>query len=220
MRLLAVSDFHSSMSAVRLAVARGVAEAVNAIAVCGDITHFGGMKEARDILRILTGSGVPVLFVPGNCDPPSLGDQDEIEGALCLHGRAVEMEVFRFVGVGGGPPSPFSTPFEIVEKELLSVLNRAIQKVNPARRLVVLSHAPPRASRVDLTLAGINVGSVSLRRFILENHPIGVLCGHIHEARGSERVNGCEVVNVGAARQGYCAVVDVDERFIVKLSSL
>jgi Icc-related predicted phosphoesterase len=220
MKLVAVGDLHGSKSAGRLALARAVAEAASAIVVCGDITHFGDQRDARDILGLLSGSGIPVLFVPGNCDPRSLADMVEVEGALCLHGRAAELGGLQFIGVGGGPLSPFSTPFEMQEEELSSVLDSAVRQAKLGGRLIVLSHAPPKATRVDLTSSGLNIGSMSLRRFILEKHPLGVLCGHVHEARGSERVNGCDVVNVGPAQSGSCALVDVDERFIVRLGSL
>lgn len=220
MRILAVSDLHGSRSAARLAVAKSEAEAVDVIAVCGDITHFGSVEEARGILSILSASSLTVLFVPGNCDPSSLADETSVEGAKCLHGRVVEVGGLQFIGLGGSPPSPFSTPFEISEEELAQILVRAAEKINVKERLIVLSHSPPSAARVDLTSSGLNVGSVSLRSFVLEHHAIGVLCGHVHEACGSERVNDCMVVNVGPADRGSCALIDVDERFIVRLESL
>lgn len=43
------------------------------VLVVGDITNFGSVEEAEKILSsILEVARVPILFVPGNCDPPQL----------------------------------------------------------------------------------------------------------------------------------------------------
>ena len=139
MKILVGTDFHGNEGAFEQFAGRAEEERADILVVCGDITHFGTLQEARNLLSLLAGLRVPVLFVPGNCDPPSLTGVD-IEGATCIHGRNISYEDTIFLGVGGSPSTPFSTPFEMTEDEIMTVLNRASRNLAVARWLVLVSH--------------------------------------------------------------------------------
>ncbi|MEM3567855.1 MAG: metallophosphoesterase, partial [Thermoplasmata archaeon] len=50
-------------------------------------------------------------------------------------------------------------------------------------------------------------------RIVQEKKPVAVLCGHIHEAAGIERIFGNTlVVNPGPAKHGRYALVEVEGR--------
>jgi len=209
MRLIVGSDFHGNEAMVERFVVRAEEEHAEIILICGDITNFGTLREATRLLSYFTTLGLPVLFVPGNCDPPSLLGVD-LEGVRCIHGGTASYGDITFLGIGGSPPTPFHTPFEIEEKEIMAELNRAAENLIDDRRVILLSHAPPRDTRLDRTGFGLHVGSVSVRRFIEDKRPFLVFCGHIHEAKGKDRINETILVNPGPARHGDYALATVE----------
>ena len=201
MRLIVGSDFHGNEAMMERFVARAEEEHAEIILICGDITNFGTFREAIRLLSFFTRLRMPVLFVPGNCDPPSLLGVD-LEGVRCIHGGTASYGDLTFLGIGGSPPTPFHTPFEIEEKEMMAELNRAAENLIDDGRFILLSHPPPRDTLLDRTGFGLHVGSISVRRFIEEKRPLLVFCGHIHEARGRDRINETLIVNPGPARHG------------------
>ena len=220
MKLIVGSDFHGNEVMVERFVAKAEEEHVDIILICGDITNFGTLKEATRLLSFFTRPKVPVLFVPGNCDPPSLLGVD-LEGVRCIHGGIASYGDVGFLGIGGSPPTPFRTPFEIEEEEIMAKLNRAARGLIEDRRFILLSHAPPRDTRLDRTGFGLHVGSVSVRRFIEDKRPFLVFCGHIHEAKGKDRIKGTLLVNSGSARHGNYALASIEGGDVaVELSSL
>ena len=218
LKVLVGTDFHGKEAALEGFAMRAEEKRADILAICGDITHFGTLEEAKHLLSLLTGLRIPVLFVPGNCDPPSLAGVD-VEGAKCIHGRNFSSGDLTFMGIGGSPPTPFSTPLEMTEEEITETLSCASKNAPDNRWLVLVSHAPPRDTRLDRTSFGHHVGSRSIRRFIEENKPSIVFCGHIHEATGEDRINDTVIVNPGPARHGHYAEAVFNSDFTVEFGS-
>ena len=173
----------------------------------GDITNFGPVTYARDLFA---GLPVPVLAVPGNCDPREiLPVLDEM--GVNLHGRKATVAGRSFVGLGGSNPTPFGTPFELSEEEIGRTLDRTME-----RGAILVSHAPPNGF-VDVVRSGEHVGSVAVRRIVEEFRPPLVLCGHIHEGRGVAELGPTTIVNPGPAIEGCSALVDLDGDARVRL---
>jgi len=219
MKVLVGTDFHGNESAFEGFASKAEEERVEVLLICGDITHFGTLREAEGLISLLTGLRLPVLFVPGNCDPPSLLGVD-IEGAKCIHGKTVSYGDVTFVGIGGSPPTPFSTPFEMTEEEITETLNKASANLPHTRWLVLVSHTPPHNTRLDKTHLGLHAGSLGVRKFIKEREPHIVFCGHIHEARGEDRIGNTILVNPGPARHGDYVTALFDEDFTKEFHSL
>ena len=196
MRLLVVSDIHDAFDKLRRldSIERDLTVAV------GDFTYSSDLGAVRKALRILNEQG-PTIYVPGNTDPPG-SEGIRMERVEPIHGRVVEVGGYRFAGLGGSPPTPFNTPLEFSEEELWAVL----QRFRGLQNLVLVSHSPPRGA-LDRTLTGLHVGSTAVRRFIEEERPVAGLHGHIHEARGVERLGPTLLVNPGPLMKGYYAVV-------------
>jgi Icc-related predicted phosphoesterase len=201
MKVLVGTDFHGKDSVFRAFAETTQQNNVDIMAVCGDVTHFGSLQEAQRLLSLLTGLKIPVLFVPGNCDPPSLATAD-IEGATCIHGRNVSFGDLTFIGIGASPPTPFHTPFELTEDEIKETLKQASKNLSPAKWVVLISHSPPLGTKLDETSLGLHAGSSSLRAFVEQMQPSAVFCGHIHEAKGREKIGATLIVNPGPARHG------------------
>lgn len=200
MRILMAADFHASRDAAKMVRDHIVTHRPDVFVAGGDLTNFGPVAFVRELLG---GLAVPVLAVPGNCDPrdvvPVLDDL-----GVNLHGKQVSLMGRTFVGVGGSNPTPFGTPFELTEDEILA----AVRPLMVAGSVLV-SHPPPKG-HVDAIHSGAHVGSSSIRAIVEEFQPPLVLCGHIHEARGVARHGRTTIVNPGPAFEGRSAIIDLE----------
>ncbi len=206
------------MSAVRKTMSKAEESSADVIIVAGDITHFGSIKDGLSLLSVFRKQPLQVLFVPGNCDPEDLV-AEKAKNVRSIHRECYRIEDFSFVGVGGSAPTPFNTPFELTEIEIAEILNQS-SNCPIETRLVLVSHSPPENTLVDMTASGEHVGSSSIRDFITTKKPALVVCGHIHEARGIDKIGETVVVNPGSAGHGHVALVSLDKRADVQLCSL
>jgi len=192
-------------------------ECANAVFIAGDISH-GDLDDAKSLLEIIGRSGVPVFFVPGNMDSPKLSTWSR--GSLKnLHGRCESFDSYLLVGLGGSVSTPFSTPFELTEEDAEKILNGTYTECKN-RKLIFLSHNPPKNTDLDMTRPGIHVGSSSVRDFIDHRNPLLVICGHIHEAQGIHKISETTIVNPGPAYRGGYARIDLDDKIQVDLARL
>jgi len=220
MKILATADFHGSLEASKQAALKAKSIGADIVVICGDITHFGSVKDAEKILSPLTRLKLPILYVPGNCDSPSLLEK-EVEGAQCMHGKCQTIGNLSFIGAGSIPADRVHpSPLDVSDEEILGALTQGLKQCESSSRLVVIAHSPPINTKLDITYFGGHVGSSSLRRFIEQTQPSVVFCGHIHEARGIDYIGKTVVANMGPARHGYCAVTDFNHEEDVKLDSL
>jgi Icc-related predicted phosphoesterase len=208
MLLLCLSDIHGEGAGI--ASVLGNCPAVDAVVLVGDLTHLGRGGEAAQAVEPLLAAGLRVLAVPGNMDRPEVLGWLEERG-LSLHGRGVTIGDIGFLGLGGSNPTPFRTPFEVPGPEASRLLEAAWQSVAAARCRVLVSHAPPRGTRLDRSAAHLHVGSAEVRGF-LESHDVALcLCGHIHEAAHEEDTVGtARCVNVGAFKNSRYALVSIE----------
>ena len=206
MRLLALSDLHGDYSHVGAICRR--AGNFDGVLIAGDITNFGPDEHALELLKMFK---EPVLAVPGNCDNPSILKLLD-ENTINLHNSYHTIEGLTFIGLGGSNPTPFNTPFELSEKEIGEYTDVLLSKLNENEKIILLSHAPP-LNTTDKLPRG-NVGSEALARFLGKIDLI--VCGHIHEARGSVSAKGTLVVNPGVASKGQGALITVGDGISVE----
>jgi Icc-related predicted phosphoesterase len=218
LKILATTDFHGEVEAFRKTVIKATESGVEVIVVCGDVTHFGSLERGRELLSVLGGAPYEVLFVPGNCDPPEL-TKVSVDGVKCIHGICERVVGVEFLGVGGSSPSPFDTPFELSEVEIAELLGKGSNNCQNGVDVLV-SHSPPRYTKADLAFSGEHVGSLSVREFVEKTKPRVVLCGHIHEAVGMDRINESVVINPGPARHRRCAIIELNDQVNAKLDKL
>jgi len=218
--VLATADFHGSLEASKRAALKAKNFGGDVVVVCGDITHFGSVKDAEKVLSPLTALKLPVLYVPGNCDPPTLLEA-RIEGASCIHHTCEVHGDLSFVGAGSVPIDKLHpSPLETSEEEILNALSEGAKLCASTQRLIVVAHSPPLNTKLDIAHFGGHVGSPSLRQFIEHNQPSVVFCGHIHESRGIDYIGDTVIANTGPARHGYCATAHFNKKVEVQLGSL
>ena len=70
MKILAISDLHGSTHKALNNYLDN--NKVDLIVIAGDITHFGPAELAEDILNDISSYNIPVVAIPGNCDPHAI----------------------------------------------------------------------------------------------------------------------------------------------------
>lgn len=206
MRILVVSDLHGNSSAGNN-LEKLLNNKYDLLLILGDLTHFGPLSQAEEVLDTLSEYGMKVLAIPGNCDPKSIRDVLEEKG-INLHLKAIEFRELTFVGLGGSNITPFNTLFEQTEKEIYKKLSNLTDKVR--NDCILATHVPPYGTKADLTSDGIHVGSKSLRKIIEEKQPLVNFCGHVHEAQGIDEIGKTKIVNTGPINRGCAVEADIN----------
>lgn len=210
MRLLCIADVHDA--------SLGFLEGCHAdlMVIAGDLHDGGGPEDAAYVLDDLSRFPQMKLIVPGNMDPRIFAeDLWRSHGLIPIHRSKLVVGNVGFVGMGGmvarnprriGDP----TRYYHSDEDLYGTLTDLLRSIRDLERRVVVVHQPPRGVR-DRLYNGELSGSVGLRRVIEEHQPDLVICGHIHEDRGASRLGGTLVVNVGEARMGHAALIDLND---------
>ncbi len=215
MRIFALADLHTRRDAAEAAAKQIVAESAEAVLVAGDISH-NDLDDAVNLLEILSETMVQIFFVPGNMDSPELSSWSRSD-LKNLHGHCEPFGGYTLTGLGGSVRTPFNTPFELTEREVAQLLSQATSKCE-IERLLLISHSPPKNTSLDRTRLGIHAGSNSVRQFIESKKPMLVVCGHIHEAQGIDKMGETVIVNPGPAYMGGYARVELNEKVQVSLA--
>ena len=113
---------------------------------------------------------------------------------------------YTFIGVGGGS-GKFGTLTELEEEEFEEILEKLS---SPSRALILVAHSPPHGTEVDFT-GTKHIGSTAIRKFVEDVQPILMCTGHAHEGRGITKLGRTVIVNAGPAKNGFCAMIDVDD---------
>ena len=212
----AVGDLHcteDSVGTLRSLFAQA-SEAADALLLCGDLTDYGTVKEAKILADELTVVSVPVIAVLGNHDYES-GVADDVRrtlhavGVQVLDGEAVEV-----LGVGIAGAKGFAGGFgraslgawgepaikQFVNEALHEAmkLESALAKLRTKRRIALLHYAP-----ISGTVQGeppeiyAFLGSSRLEDPFLRYPVDWVVHGHAHRgALEGRTVNGIPVYNV------------------------
>ena len=206
MRIAYLVDVHGHFDAVRRAITE--TGPVDVLVVGGDITTFGTPDDAERAIESWRPLAPTLLAVAGNCDSPEI-DERLVDLGVSIDGRAAVVEDVGFAGVSAAPLSPLHTPYELPDETLGERAANGLAETAGCRVRVFCPHAPPHGTACDRLRSGEHVGSEALRALVERERPDVVLCGHIHEARATDRLGRSQVVNPGPAAAGHYALVDV-----------
>jgi uncharacterized protein len=189
MKLLIFSDIHGD----KVALERLMQQEADYYFAAGDLANWGrGLDQLGAIMRPRADR---VYVIPGNHE-----SEDDIVrfcerfGFHNFHGQSMRVGDYTVAALGYSNPTPFNTPGEYSETELQARLAR-FQGLKP---LVLICHAPPKATKLDRAGEGQHFGSQSVREFIESQQPDYFYCGHVHEAAGSsEQIGRTQGFNVG-----------------------
>jgi Icc-related predicted phosphoesterase len=163
----------------------------------------------------LADTPIVCFMAPGNDDPLFVDDVLADGGAVVNpEGRVVDLPGgFQMISVGWSNRTPWDTPRELDEDELLQrIEEQAVQLDDPGRAIFNL-HVPPKDTPIDqapllddelrpIVRSGMlqvgGVGSTAVRAAIERFQPMLSLHGHIHESRGEARIGRTLALNPGS----------------------
>jgi len=167
--------------------------------------EFSQVDVGEVVLQKMLSLGKPVLTVPGNHDPFEILDVFS-DYNTNLHNKHVNLLGTDFIGFGGAL-TPFKTNFEPTEEETRASLESLVKKTK--KPFILVTHNPPKNTKIDMIEGGKHVGSGAVREFVLKHKPILAISAHIHEAPGVDMLGTTTVFNPGPVVGGKCGVVDV-----------
>jgi Icc-related predicted phosphoesterase len=201
---------------------------------CEIVEHWLTLIEGRvpDECRIIISPGNDDKFaiddVIRKCPRVTFGEEEVVD----LDG---EHEVLCF---GWSNTTPFDSPRECSEEELMTKLDRVAQMVKHMATAVFCVHVPPYDSQLDVAplvdkelriiVQGgrpqmVPVGSKTVRKVIEKYQPLLGLHGHIHESPGFAKIGRTQCLNPGSEYgegifKGY--LVELDGPKIKKLQRI
>ncbi len=209
MTFLTLGDIHGSVKWTSELIA--AAETVDTILLCGDLTSFGTPEDVAAIIDDIARYNASCFAIAGNCDSLAIESFLTDQG-ISLNGRGRMMgNSIGICGVSGSNRTPFGTPLEYTEEELSASLDAGWQQIQGASTRIVVHHAPPYRTKCDRTLLGMHTGVRMFREFCEKDQPELVVCGHIHEARGTDMIGETLVVNGGMAARGHGTVIEISD---------
>ena len=208
MKILAISDIHGKHMKIIEYIKKNH---VDLIIITGDITNFGPCELAEEILNQISSFSIPVLAIPGNCDPIDLYGNIDNSNAINIHGRSVTIRNIGICGFGGSNPTPFNTPLEFNEVEIYDEAKKVMESIKDHKITIFVTHAPPIGTKTDILPSGEHVGSESIRRVIEEFQPSLNICGHIHESMGMDEIGETKVINPGMLSNGHVCLITIED---------
>lgn len=215
-RIAAVGDLHCTEkgSGAIAPLFSGLEDVADVLALCGDLTDYGRVEEARILVRELAGIRLPIVAVLGNHDFEA-ETEDEIAavlkeaGVTVLDGEAHEIAGVGFAGTKGfgggfgrhsldswGEPAIKAFVKEAIDECLK--LESGLSRLRTPSRVVLLHYSPIRA-----TVEGEPVeilpwlGSSRLEEALNRYEPTVVFHGHAHRGQPEGITQGgIQVYNV------------------------
>jgi Icc-related predicted phosphoesterase len=198
------------------------------------------LKEWLDLIPKKVTDDVKVLIHPGNDDKFELDDVIK-NSPYCTF---AEESVVNLDGeheaacLGWSNPTPWNSPRECSEEELMTKLEKLVPKVQNVKNALFCLHCPPFESQIDNApkldkdfrpvMEGgrpvyIPVGSKSVRAIIEKYQPLLGLHGHIHECRGWMKIGRTQCMNPGSEYtegilSGY--LIEIDGEKIKRLQRI
>ncbi|MBI4147722.1 metallophosphoesterase family protein [Candidatus Woesearchaeota archaeon] len=191
MKLLAFTDFHASIVALRKVRENILRHKPDLAVCCGDLTVFE--QNIVPVMRVLGAIPVKLLLIHGNHEQPHVVARlaKKYKNIVWLHKRTYRVGDVLFVGYGG-------QGFVRRDLEFERFMRSIDTDVRKAGRVVLVTHQPPFKTKLD-RLYWSYVGNESFSNSIKKHKNIVLaLSGHIHETFGKkDKLGNALVLNPG-----------------------
>ena len=203
-----LSDIHGNYS--NLDKLDSEFKSCDAVLFAGDFAECFKTETAKPVLEQLCKKHDNIFAVLGNCDDPDFCDELDRADINC-EASLNFFEGLCVCGSGGGTVFTGKTPNERTEEDLMSDFE--ILKSETLDNLILISHNPPKDTVCDGVNETLHAGSGMFRTLIEDVKPVLVLCGHIHEGVGTDKIGETLVINPGSfGEKGTYAVCELEKK--------
>ena len=194
--IIAVSDIHSSKEFLEYFKKEFGKEKEKIFLFAGDIVDSTKLSdEIFAFLEVLSKNN-QVFAIPGNVDRAFVGEKLEQLGInVDKKRKEIAGKGLNVVGFGGSLKTPFFTFNERREEEFYSIFEIVDSKT------ILLTHTPPFG--IFDEVGGEHIGSKVLREIIEKKNPYMLVCGHVHELYGVDKINNTIIVKLPPAKVGF-----------------
>ena len=193
MKILAFTDLHGSLLALKRIEQKARAQKPD-LAVCsGDISIFE--FGIIGIMRRLNKLNIKVIIIHGNHESENtiVRYSKLFKNIIFIHKSHFIEHKALFLGYGGGG---FSIADKEFEKTAKAKFKNLIKK-NADKKIILITHPPPYKTNLDKLVEG-HCGNKSIRNFIEKNKVDLLICGHLHENFGKEdTIKKTKIINPG-----------------------
>ncbi|MBW2218251.1 MAG: metallophosphoesterase family protein [Deltaproteobacteria bacterium] len=212
MLIYAVADIHGKPERLSLIRKKINDTAPDVLVVAGDIT---GYIRPVPTIEALNNMPVPVIAVRGNTDMPVVEKLfKKYTNISHAHLNKILIKNRWFTGMSGTVPVPFRSRIRLMEKKVLKKAGALLDK-----RSILIAHPPPWGI-LDHVFGRFHAGSMGLLKLLKETEPALCICGHIHEAPGSEVFRKTLVVNCSIGRGGAGSLIELREDGTVNVTGI
>lgn len=214
MKFLVLSDLHANNDMTDKM--GDLFSQADGVLFAGDFAECFKPETGSEALKKFCSKHDTIFAVLGNCDNEDFM-QDLEEQDICVEKTLVYHEGLAIAGSGGGSKFTGKTEFERTEEEILSdyeIVENSVEQTGDSslwQNLILISHNPPKAEICDKVNAELHAGSQMFTDYIKENQPLAVICGHIHEGCGYEKIGNTTVINPGPMQEGNYAWLTVEK---------
>ncbi|WP_027179735.1 metallophosphoesterase family protein [Maridesulfovibrio bastinii] len=205
---IAFGDIHQSAALVSRIPEIDQAEG---IIITGDLTNLSPDGAVEKVWETVASANPNILAQRGNMDRENVNSFLDGKNAN-LHCSVHEIfPGIKLMGVGCSMTTPFATPGEVSDSQLAQWLDETYATAGDYKQLVLAVHDTPKDSKLDVINGGAHVGSAAIRAFIEKVQPSVVICGHIHEASGTDYIGNSKIINPGMLSEGgYVLLTETD----------
>ena len=215
MKILILSDLHAHNDV--LEKMDDVFAKSDAVLFAGDFAACFKPETGKEALLQLCKKHDTIFAVLGNCDNEDFLEDLE-EQDVCVEKTLVYHEGLAIAGAGGGTYFTGKTEFEREEQDIIAdfnIVKNCVEEIGDKslwKNLILICHNPPKGKTVDDVNENLHAGSELFARYIEENQPLAVVCGHIHEGVGMEKIGETLVINPGSLGEaGSYAQMEIEK---------
>ena len=215
MKILILSDLHAHNDV--LDKMDDVFAKSDAVLFAGDFAACFKPETGKEALLQLCKKHDTIFAVLGNCDNEDFLEDLE-EQDVCVEKTLVYHEGLAFAGAGGGTYFTGKTEFEREEQDIIAdfnIVKNCVEETGDKslwKNLILICHNPPKGKTVDAVNENLHAGSELFAKYIEENQPLAVVCGHIHEGAGMEKIGETLVINPGSLGEaGSYAQMEIEK---------
>ena len=213
MKILILSDLHAHNDI--LDKMDDVFAKADAVLFAGDFAECFKPETGKEALLQLCKKHDTIFAVLGNCDNEDFLEDLE-EQDVCVEKTLVYHQGLAIAGAGGGTYFTGKTEFERDEQDIIAdfnIVKNCVEETGDKslwKNLILICHNPPKGKTVDAVNENLHAGSELFTNYIEENQPLAVICGHIHEGAGMEKIGETLVINPGSLGEaGSYALMEI-----------